>query len=131
MPSISQPGVAVSGPFFDGTALRDIAAMMRDIDTAMGQAGVDLVRNELDDSLQNPTGFYRSRVKFTRNTKGATITDQGVVYGPWLEGTGSRNRTTKFKGYNSFRRATQRLNSQANQIVQSVVARYVSKLNGS
>lgn len=131
MPIIAAPGVTYSGPMFDGSSLRIVAAMMKDIDTAMGQAGVDLVRSELDSSLQNPTGFYRSQVEFTRNTKGATISDHGVIYGPWLEGTGSRNRTTKFKGYASFRKATQRLNQQATRIIQSTVDRYVAKLNGS
>lgn len=104
--------------------------MMRDIDTDLGSAGVELVRNQLDQSLQNPTGFYRSRIMFTRNTKGATVTDDGVIYGPWLEGTGSRNKTTKFKGYASFRKATQQLNQSASMLIQRTVDRYVRQLNG-
>lgn len=130
MPTISAPGVTYSGPLFDGTSLQTIAAMMRDIDNAMGQEAVDLVRDQLDSSLQNPTGFYRSQIEFTRNTKGVVIDDSDVIYGNWLEGTGSRNQTTRFKGYASFRKAVQRLNGRTMQIIQPVVDRYVSKLNG-
>jgi hypothetical protein len=33
----------------------------------------------------------------------------GPVYGPWLEGVGSRNATTRFKGYRAFRKAANAL----------------------
>jgi len=57
------------------------------------------------------TGNYRRNVhgkvrSIGPNTVGK-IHDSGVVYGPWLEGTSSRNQTTRFKGYASFRRVKQ------------------------
>jgi hypothetical protein len=35
--------------------------------------------------------------------------DSGVVYGPWLEGVGRRNKVSRFKGYSSFRKSLQDL----------------------
>lgn len=128
MPSISVPGVTYTGPMFDGTSLRVAALMMREIDQAVGKAGVQLVQRELDQNLQNPTGYYRSQIHYTTNTRETVITDGGVIYGPWLEGTGSRNRTTKFKGYADFRKATQQLSQAAQLIGQTVVDRMIGQL---
>lgn len=129
MPTINQPGITYSGPLFDGTSLRVIAAMMRAIDDAVGAAGVQLVGRELEQNLQNPTGYYQSQITYTTNTRETVVNDQGVIYGPWLEGTGSRNQTTKFKGYSSFRKAAQQLNAAAELIANTVVGRYVGQLN--
>ena len=35
------------------------------------------------------------------------VTSGNAMYGPWLEGTGSRNATTRFKGYHGYRLASQ------------------------
>jgi len=47
------------------------------------------------------------------------------VYGPWLEGTGSRNQTTNFKGYKSARLATAAL---VNRRLPVLLAPYVEQL---
>ena len=59
------------------------------------------------------TGNYRRNVsgKVTQNLEGI-ITDGNVIYGPWLEGISSRNQSTRFKGYASFRKTSQWLNKQ-------------------
>lgn len=114
---------------FDGTSLRVVANIMKQIDQAIGAAGVQLVGRELEQNLQNPTGYYQSQITYTTNTRETVVTDGGVIYGPWLEGTGSRNQTTKFKGYSSFRKATQQLNGAAELIAQTVVSRNIGALN--
>jgi hypothetical protein len=58
------------------------------------------------------------------------VTDSGVIYGPWLEGTGSRNRTTRFKGYATFRKAAQELDRRAFRIAAAMLDRYVRRMNG-
>jgi len=42
------------------------------------------------------------------------ISDNGVIYGPWLEGVGSRNATTRFKGYANYRRNVQQIQAFMN-----------------
>jgi hypothetical protein len=51
-----------------------------------------------------------------------------VIYGPWLEGTGSRNATTRFKGYASFRRAAQVTRSRVRHIAGGVVSQYIKRM---
>lgn len=60
------------------------------------------------------TGNYRRNVRpVWKDQLSALITDGGVIYGPWLEGTSSRNETTRFKGYASFRKTVEWLSTQS------------------
>lgn len=57
--------------------------------------------------------------------------NRNAVYGDWLEGTSSRNQTTRFKGYNSFRIINQWMNDE---LVPRIAKKYediiANKLNG-
>lgn len=101
--------------------MRQAAAATED---ELAELGAELIRSNLDHVLRNPTGYYRSRVQAERDR----ITDSGVVYGPWLEGVGSRNRTTRFKGYFTFRRTTQQIETQAGPVAERVVGQHTERL---
>jgi hypothetical protein len=59
------------------------------------------------------------------------VNDRGIVYGPWLEGVGSRNfPKTRFKGYASFRRAVHRVRGEVPRISQAVLRRHIGKMGG-
>lgn len=73
--------------------------------------------------FREPTGYYQSRVVIDRTGPTAVVHDSGVIYGPWLAGTGSRNRTTRFKGYPHWRLARQRADAHVPGIVGVIVAR--------
>jgi hypothetical protein len=47
------------------------------------------------------------------------------VYGPWLEGVGSRNNTTRFKGYHAFRNAAQALQQRFEGMGERLLSRNV------
>ncbi len=94
----------------------------------------DAVRSELDAVLQNPTGFYRSKIdSAVRSNRAAThdvvVHDSGVIYGDWLAGTGSRNApVTRFKGYNHWRKAAQRIEKLARRTTVATLRQLVRKL---
>lgn len=121
--------VIITGPFFDA---RNAAArrQMEDegLDRLGGQGLADVHLN-LDTSLRHPTPYYETQITTERSGDDQLVHDRGIIYGPWLEGTGSRNKTTRFKGYASFRRATQQLKREAPQILVPVVERCVGRLN--
>ena len=75
------------------------------------------------------TGNYRRSVNGRFEGLAGRIDDGNVVYGPWLEGNGSRNATTRFKGYASFRRVAQWLNGRARGVVQNFAEDAVRRLN--
>lgn len=85
----------------------------------------------LDATLRHPTGAYRSRITpYGPRAGQGRVHDQQCVYGPWLEGTGSRNRTTRFKGYRNARNVTSVLNAAAPALAEHVVAQNLHKLGG-
>lgn len=104
--------IKTSGPLFDGTAPALMAQFMYDLthEVAVEVAGdVAYLQQRV---FKQPTGNYWSNVRTdtlvgVQGTITRTVHDNGVIYGPWLEGTGSRNRTTRFKGYSTWRRGIQ------------------------
>ena len=58
------------------------------------------------------------------------IDDNGVVYGPWLEGTSSRNQTTRFKGYGAFRMTAQWLEKQSDDVLKKNISKAVRRMRG-
>jgi hypothetical protein len=101
----------------------------------IGDLAEDAVQQELDVVLVNPTGFYRSQIKAERRTgTGRThydvvVHDSGVVYGPWLAGTGSRNApVTRFKGYTHWRKAAQRIEKLAKDTIVGTLRQLTRKL---
>jgi hypothetical protein len=57
------------------------------------------------------------------------VTNRLAVYGPWLEGTGSRNETTRFKGYHGMRLASELLEATADADAQAALVPYVEEMN--
>lgn len=129
MPTVT---VTMHGPMLDGRAPGIIREHCDDMGRDLAELGNVLVRANLNTSLRTQTPYYRTRITAQKEAPGQyLVTDQGVVYGPWLEGTGSRNRTTRFKGYFTFRRTCQELNARAVSAVEPIVRRLVARLNGA
>jgi len=120
--------VILSGPVFDGRAAKASDDALEDWKRTLATVGASMVRSNLNMVLRRQTPYYRLRVEAQPEHPDWKITDQGVIYGPWLEGTGSRNRTTRFKGYATFRRTTQQINARAVALGQNIVAWYVDRV---
>lgn len=88
---------------------------------AVAEEATNRVHARLHEVLQHPTGYYESQVVTDRGVEESRVTDGGVVYGPWLEGTGSRNASTRFKGYRTFRIVTQGLKRDAGTIARATM----------
>lgn len=123
--------IDLNGPLFNGTAIIALRQCTEDIaDEVSAQASAN-VHLMLDRSLRDPTPYYETQVTRDRIMPLTyLIHDRGVIYGPWLEGIGSRNRTTRFKGYASFRRAAQKTESEVDRIGNAVVRRYLPRMGG-
>ncbi len=77
---------------------------------------------------QASKGNYRNNLHASVRGLEGRIDDGGVIYGPWLEGTSSRNQSTRFKGYASFRRTAQRLEKQKPRVVEWYMRKTVRRL---
>lgn len=121
--------VKLSGPLFDGRARRIMTDLEQDMQTAVAQDAISTVHQLLDRSIRNPTPYYETQIVMQRFIDRTEVHDRGIVYGPWLEGTSSRNWTTRFKGYASFRRAAQQVDERVPRTVASALRRAIGRLN--
>jgi len=116
--------VDAHGPLFTGQLQRQIPHALFEAQQEVATVGADHLRGDLGrPPFIKPTGWYRSHI--TPKLLGAlwTIWDSGVVYGPWLAGTSTRNHTSRFKGYAHWRRAIAHTNRIARPITEKIIAR--------
>jgi hypothetical protein len=122
--------VQLSGPLLTGNAGRIVVGIVEEIQDTIGQAASERVHYFLDASIQHPTPYYETQVTLQHIREDVVVHDRGIVYGPWLEGTSSRNRRTRFKGYGAFRRATSATQRQAPEIARRVIQASLGRLGG-
>ena len=121
--------VEIDGPIFDGRAPAVLDDMAEDIADAVAEQGFKDLHFTLHRVLRHPTGFYQSQIRDRAFAGGHVLYDSRVIYGHWLEGTGSRNApVTRFAGYFTFRRVAQALNRKAVSIAEPVVQRHLGRL---
>lgn len=118
------------GAVFSASATKAAGQRMTTrINDSIAQEGVNRIQARLGQVLQNPTGYYSSRIQVDRRSQYRGITDGGVVYGGWLEGISSRNKTTRFKGYHTFRTVQQQLSKDTRALAQPLVNQYVQEMS--
>jgi hypothetical protein len=142
--------VTFSGPFFEPTGDQLLADGVLAARHAVADKGVELVRAVFDERIRVNTGHHTSSITTTDESRTYTsdtgrkaysmdvdvpddttvVTTSNATYGPWLEGVGSRNPVTRFKGYRGFEDAATELDGQAEEIATEALAPYIEKLNG-
>lgn len=123
-------GVTVSGPLWDGRADAAVDDCLDEIRHDVGAQGLSNVHGILDARIRNATPYYETQLISQDFGDETVVHDRGVIYGPWLEGVGSRNSPrTIFPGYFAHKLATQALNKgQAKAIATRVVARHIPRM---
>lgn len=120
--------IVVKGPILTGQADTIVGLMVDDIRDEVAAFAIEAVQFNLDGSIKHPTPYYETQIQISNVGHDRSVNDRGIVYGPWLEGTSSRNQTTRFKGYASFRRAHQTTEQNAQRLADRVVHRYIGRL---
>lgn len=122
--------VKQKGQVFNAAASKAAATrMITNINESLAQEGVNRVKERLGHVLQHPTGYYQSRIQVKKGSTYRGVTDGGVIYGGWLEGLSSRNKTTRFKGYHVFRDIQQQLAKDKEKLAQPAVTKFVNEMN--
>lgn len=122
--------VETTGPVWSATETRRVTTnLTADARGAVAAQGYRMVHTELQRVIRNPTPYYWTRVAVTSRARDTLVVeDQGVVYGPWLEGVGSRNASSRFKGYRHWRRMRQQLIGRVGQILTPLVDKHLRGL---
>jgi hypothetical protein len=123
--------VKATGAVATGHGAELVEQAMPRIEEAVAQDLATLIRADLRVVLQHPSGRFQSAAPAIQQTGDTmTVDDGGVIYGPWLEGTGSRNARSRFKGYSTFRRMAQKAQERASEAAAPAVNDLIARLNG-
>jgi hypothetical protein len=129
--------VKVSGPIFDGVADHVVEKVLHETNKDLGEIGRDWIRIEaegFDRSGRGGTGRASAGVLLTERPGGYRIfgeMNSGQVWWPWLEGSTSRNRTTRFKGYHTFSKTAKRLDQIAADTLEKHLRAHLSEIGGA
>ena len=137
-----QTRVETRGPFFSPYAPQALKSAMSGATRELVQIGESIIINTMTTGPRGvflsvaearpgraSTGNYRRNISTKVNNLNGLITDGGVIYGPWLEGESSRNQTTRFKGYFTFRKTSQELQKKSRKVFDAHLRRFVNRMN--
>lgn len=121
-----------TGPLFDGRAEAAAARFAAATEDAIAKEAENRIHTRLGQVLKHPTGYYEGHIHAERATADLVVTDTPVLWGPWLEGVGSRNQTTRFKGYHTFRLVSQKLDADAAPLAEAELVKggYLAAMGG-
>jgi hypothetical protein len=124
--------ITFRGPLFDGRAERAIEDACDDARDDIAAYAEERVLMGTAANFKTRTPYYETRVTTTRvSSEVSLVHDQGVIYGPWLEGVGSRNApVTRFAGYGFWRVAKQAVAARGPQIAEIAVQRHLPEMGG-
>jgi hypothetical protein len=124
--------VTLRGPLFDGRAERAMQEAADDAREDIAQFGEEHALALMGANFRRPTGYYESRVETTRVSADVSLVhDNGVVYGPWLEGVGTRNRDRPgFPGYRHWRQTKTLVAARGPVIAERAVQRHLPEMRG-
>jgi hypothetical protein len=129
--------MTTSGPWFDRELRDEILRRYKGRATGkIADFGVTVIQAYLPSQFKYDRpdphpGLYVSQIHTELMVDdSAMITDTPVVYGPWLEGVGSRNfPVTRFRGYHTFRVMTRVVDAAAGGIADIELQPYLGELN--
>jgi len=127
--------VTASGPIFNGSAkgvLRDAERAMSEKAAKAAQRHIQTIgRRDFRYHVKPATHFYENNIEVDRVADGHLVHANQVIYGPWIEGTSSRNQSTRFKGYHLFRRAAQEVQNRLGDILSEEELKLARGLGGT
>lgn len=121
------------GPFFEGDAGETLKLATQAASRDIAETLLITWYVKLDSAIQVNQNRYLSGLTRDRNDDYTwrVHDDIGKVYGPWLEGIGSQNPRSTFKGYHALREANAEVSGQAYDIADENIAEAVKELGGS
>lgn len=120
-----------NGPIFDGRAQRAVQDATEAIAEEVAKVGKNDVSARLGAVIRHRTPYYETRIRTDRVTAERYLINDGpstFKYGPWLEGVGSRNKTTRFKGYRTFQIVHRQLKAKSRRIADRVLQHYLPRM---
>lgn len=122
--------VVVSGPLADGTAKDILHEWLDESKKKTADYAVRQLKAVGMDKTGRATGHYQAEIRTSLLSYNDVLISDPVVYGPWLEGSSERNRSTRFKGYRLWRKARDAARQAAPGIAESLLPPYLERIGG-
>lgn len=131
--SMIRVDVRARGPLCDGRAERAAQDAVEDIVSEISREGQNRLVGKMALTFRHPTPYYWTQVWTRRMTPTLAIVNDArsgtpMIYGPWLEGTGSRNKISRFKGYWIWRSVRQFLQGEAEGFGRRILATHLPRM---
>ena len=116
------------GKITTGEMDREAAAYSREVAEELAEESQDTWVDTLQRSIRLPTPYYWTQIDIRQiSPTRYEVHDHDIVYGPWLEGTGSRNSPNSiFPGYWSLARAKVTMERRRGGIARRILREYRS-----
>jgi hypothetical protein len=135
--------VIATGPLFDGRAHQATANYCRETEGIIAMQAVTEIRaflptqykylghggNPQDNPVPQGAGHYEASIRSEMTVEGVIVSDDQVIYGPWLEGVSERNQASRFKGYGAFRKISQQVNATAGSVAELHMPQLIMELS--
>jgi hypothetical protein len=126
-----------TGPMFNGEGPVVAAQYCDDLRQTMADEIEAMVKFHLAMVIRVNHGVYMAATHQEASGDTITVTDRWIVYGPWLEGVGSRVGPpgsgkwplTRFEGYHTYRIVAEEYNLIAHERADEMLAPYIAILN--
>lgn len=123
------------GAFLEHRDTPIVRKFFDDAKKLVAKTGEDEIKQRIGRQAKHPTGkpggHFAAGIVTKDFAKGRTLTAEypQILRGPWLEGTSTRNASTRFKGYRMFRLTARRLRKNVSQLVRDLFQRAMDDLN--
>lgn len=123
--------VRKEGPLFDGRAEAAVTRFTEDSTKLLVSVGTQMVKLRFGAKIRVNTGRFLGRI--TGEVTGAIgrVYTKFILYGYWLEGVGSQNQTTRFKGYWGYRETFIELDAKSEQILRPLIEKLAREMGGT
>jgi hypothetical protein len=117
------------GPISSGAIHKHVRDYEKDVAEELGEEAERAWRDFLNSRLRHQTPYYMTRIDTRRLAWNRyKIHDNGVIYGHWLEGTGSRNSpVTRFPGYWSMRDTKAEMKMRRRPIAEQILEQHQAR----
>lgn len=123
--------VMLRGSLLEGDPVRVVDDFVTDAVWQLGAQSLADWHRVLDTDIVNATPIYETMLIEDRQAPDLVVDhDQGMPYGPWLEGTDPRNQTTRFPGYHAARRVTALQGRKVERVLRPAVEQLIRRLGG-
>lgn len=116
----------LKGPISSGEIHDHVRDYEEDVTKALADEAKDTWLENLNSSLRHQRPYYTTQIHKKRLARNwYEIHDSGVIYGHWLEGTGSKNApVTIFPGYWANKRAKGEMQAKRGNIARRILRRH-------